>query len=250
MDAISAKINFAWWLIKRGFWRQLFQMLLPTPYKNSRADATAWCEDIAISEEDALKKLNVSHSDIMEEHPFFMAYAEEHHQKCPVKMGGPGSMVVLYNIIKALQPQHVVETGVAYGWSTLAILLAQKDQQDSQLISVDMPYPGSNNEAFVGCVVHPELQSNWTLIRKPDVTAIPKVIKSVPKIDFIHYDSDKGYRNRMLTGLRLWKKLSDGGYFMSDDVNDNLAFKHFCERNERDPLIIKVGNKYAALIKK
>ena len=42
-------------------------------------------------------------------------------------------MVLLHNICKYFQPKNVLETGVAYGWSTLSILSALKNN-NAQLI--------------------------------------------------------------------------------------------------------------------
>ena len=53
-----------------------------------------------------------------------------------------------------------------------------------------------DNEDNVGCVVHPLLRSNWTLIRKPDIIGLPFALKKLGKIDLCHYDSDKSYRGR------------------------------------------------------
>ncbi|MFV0281806.1 MAG: hypothetical protein ACK5JM_13735, partial [Rhodoblastus sp.] len=64
--------------------------------------------------------------------------------------------------------RRMVETGVAYGWSSLALLAASEDRPDSRLVSVDMPYPKMNNEAFVGIVVPERFHARWKLVRKPD----------------------------------------------------------------------------------
>ena len=250
MAAISARLKFGLWLIKKGYWSQLFQMALPTKFKGSRKEATEWCSNLAVSENEALNQLDIEAEDISVSEVDYLSYADDQHKNCPVKMGGPGSVKVLYNLVKKLRPETSLETGVAYGWSSLAILSAIKNSKTSKLYSIDMPYPGANNEEFVGCVVHPELKHKWNLIRQPDINGIPKVLKVEKQLDFCHYDSDKSYRGRMNSSRKIWGALKEGGIFMSDDVNDNLAFKHFCEEVNREPLIISVDNKYAGIIKK
>ena len=46
-------------------------------------------------------------------------------------------------------PTRLLETGVALGWSSLAILLALESVGHGELVSIDMPYPGMNNDAYV-----------------------------------------------------------------------------------------------------
>ena len=42
--------------------------------------------------------------------------------------------------------KFVVETGVGYGWSSLAILYALSKKNEAKgLVSIDMPYPSSKN---------------------------------------------------------------------------------------------------------
>tara|TARA_B100000768_G_scaffold164883_1_gene167109 strand:- start:2541 stop:2861 length:321 start_codon:yes stop_codon:yes gene_type:complete len=69
-------------------------------------------------------------------------------------------------------------------------------------------------------------------------------------IDICHYDSDKGYTGRKWSSPILWSSLKNGGLFVSDDINDNLAFKHFCQSVSRKPIIIEHQGKYVGIIQK
>ena len=71
-----------------------------------------------------------------------------------------------------------------------------------------MPYPGLNNEKYVGCVVHESLKKNWELMRLPDITGIPLALKKFGNIDLCHYDSDKSYQGRMKSYPILWNALN------------------------------------------
>lgn len=109
-------------------------------------------------------------------------------------MGGPGDINLLYAATILSRARRVVETGVAYGWSSLAILAAIHCQQGARLVSVDMAYPKMNNEAFVGIVVPERLRTSWEIIRGPDRTGIKKAIaRAGGVIDLCHYDSDKSW---------------------------------------------------------
>ena len=166
-------------------------------------------------------------------------------------MGGEGAISFLYHLVKEKKFKNIIETGVAYGWSSLAILLAIKDIENALLISNDMPYIKANNEDYVGCVIPENIKSKWQLQRLPDVKGIPLALNFFNhNIDLCHYDSDKSYTGRKWSSPILWSSLKNGGLFVSDDINDNIAFKQFCEDVNRIPIIIEHLGKYVGIIKK
>ncbi len=167
------------------------------------------------------------------------------------KMGGAGGLNLLYNVIKNYRPNSVIETGIAYGWSSLAILGAIAENELGRLISVDMPYPKMGNENFVGIAVPDRLRSNWTIIREPDRNGLKKALKMVNKtIDVCHYDSDKSYTGRKWAYPLLWSHLKYGGIFISDDIQDNSAFLEFSKEVDGKPLITFTGGKYVGVLRK
>lgn len=168
----------------------------------------------------------------------------------PVIMGGAGGIDIIFALTRILRPKKSIETGVAAGWSSLAILKAIEDIKDAILISVDMPYPKMNNENYVGCVVPESLRKKWTLIREPDRNGLVKALKMADKIDFCHYDSDKSYSGRLWAYRLIWKHINHGGIMISDDIQDNIAFKEFCEEIETTPFIIEDNNRFIGVIKK
>ena len=165
-------------------------------------------------------------------------------------MGGQGNIVLLYNICERIGARFVLETGVAYGWSSLSILLSLKDRDKSLLVSTDMPYAKMGNEDYVGIAVPPGLKNCWKLIREPDISSLPKALSEVPHLDVVHYDSDKSYLGRMMSYPKLYNKLRQGGIFISDDINDNIAFKHFCQKLNKIPVIVPFEDKYVGIIVK
>ena len=113
-------------------------------------------------------------------------------RKSMIKMGGPGDLDLLFDTVRLTNATKVIETGVAYGWSSLAILHAMSLNKNGALISVDMPYPKMGNEPYVGIVLPDKLKENWHLIREPDRSGLKKAIRlSKGSIDLCHYDSDK-----------------------------------------------------------
>lgn len=245
-----------WFLSKPKYIPQVFQVIKRNKNKaleNSATIATKWCLENKVSKEEALLKLGITNSieklsDLFQHEYEFAIQAEE---KCPLKMGGEGATDFIYQIIKHKKPSNIVETGVAYGWSSLAILLAIRDNEKAKLISSDMPYIKMNNDKYVGCVIPVNLKTKWELQRAADINGIPLALKKFNfNIDLFHYDSDKSYTGRMWSSPIIWKALKKGGLFISDDINDNLAFKNFCDSVNKIPIIVEHKNKYVGVIVK
>ena len=49
---------------------------------------------------------------------------------------------------------------------------------------------------------------------------------------------------------RLWQALRPGGWFISDDIGDNLAFRDFAQQHSRRPWVIHAGGKYIGILVK
>ena len=166
-------------------------------------------------------------------------------------MGGSGHIHLLYDCVRLLKAKNVIETGVAYGWSSLAILKALSLNGLGKLYSVDMPYPGKKNENDVGIAVPKNLRTNWTLIRKPDNPGIIIALnKAGGKIDLCHYDSDKSWWGRHYAYPILWKSLNSKGLFISDDIQDNLYFSEFVKKNLLNFVVVEFEGKFVGLIRK
>lgn len=102
-----------------------------------------------------------------------------------------------------------------------------------------MPYLKQNNDAYVGCVVPAGLRPHWHIINSADREALPKALRRLPSIDMCHYDSDKSYSGRMWAFPLLWNALRPGGIFISDDIEDNLAFHDFCKQINHMAIIVQ-----------
>jgi len=254
---IKKKIDTIIWFIKNPrYIPHIFQILKRkknTHLEDSREESTNWCKENCLSQEEALiglfgkktfKPLDFLYSEEIKK-------AQNKADSCSFNMGGEGAISFLYHLVKESKAKTILETGVAYGWSSLAILLAIKDFDNALLISNDMPYIKMNNEDDVGCVVPDNLKSKWQLQRLPDIKGIPLALKRFNNsIDLCHYDSDKSYTGRAWSSPILWKALKVGGLFVSDDINDNLAFKHFCKSVDRKPIIIEHLGKYVGVVVK
>jgi predicted O-methyltransferase YrrM len=217
----------------------------------SRARAEAWCLPRAMSTPEALVKItgNASFESLRSQFDDIFKRSEAAAAACPVKMGGPSNLDLLYQLAEHVQARRVIETGVAYGWSSLALLLSIK-KRNGMLVSTDLPYAGLNNDLYVGCVIPNEFRENWKLLRGTDRQRVPEAIKLAGTLDLCHYDSDKSYSGRMWTYPRLWDALCLGGLFISDDIGDNLGFADFVRSVGIEPIVVRSGEKYVGVLTK
>jgi len=175
--------------------------------------------------------------------------AQERAARSGCKMGGPAYLDLIYAVARLMSARDVIETGVAYGWSSLAFLAAIGE--GGRLVSVDRPYPGAGNEPFVGIAVPEDFKRRWQIIREPDRNGLRKAVAQFPRgIDIAHYDSDKSYQGREFAYPIIWDALKPGGLFISDDIQDNMAFAHFVEEQGLRYGVTQSQGKYVGIARK
>jgi hypothetical protein len=171
-----AKLDTAMWFLRRPtHWRHAAEIArrkwLPDHDGAPEArQARAWAAERAVPLVDVLAAIGLgAPENALPQLPAsLLEEAQNRSTRSPVKMGGAGDINLLYAATILSDARRIVETGVAYGWSSLAILAAIEGQEGARLVSVDMPYPKMNNEAFVGIVVPERLRGSWEIIREPD----------------------------------------------------------------------------------
>ena len=241
------RIEIIYWFLCRPalykqFGREFFSFMRrknhPSLDKNEKAQK--WCKTREITEQKALNQICADHEfeDIEIKYSSELANAIKTIQSKNFNWGGQGNISLNYNIANMLKASSILETGVAYGWSSLSFLLSLDERSIGQLTSIDMPFFGTKNEKDIGCVVPDHLRQRWALLRMADKDAIPKVLRKNHSIDLCHYDSDKSYNGKMWTLPRLWAHLRPGGILVCDDASDNLAFKDFSEQINVEPIVI------------
>lgn len=103
--------------------------------------------------------------------------------------GGPGNLALLYWLVRVFRPQTVVETGVASGASSRAILQGLFANGSGHLYSSDLS--GVIPREFSGLCVDEAMYSRWTLLHEGDRVNIPLILSGLESIDLLHYDSAK-----------------------------------------------------------
>ena len=156
----------------------------------------------------------------------FEAKARETLESAKIRFGGGVAYALLYFLVRQRRPEHVVETGVAAGWSSAAILAAMDRNGTGHLWSSDFPYfrqAGAADE--IGVLVPGHLRKRWTLLIDGDEQNLPKIMAAVPRVDLFHYDSDKSLGGRKFALTTVQPKLAENGLVIFDDIQDNSHFR-------------------------
>ncbi len=160
----------------------------------------------------------------------------------------------LYFLVRKLKPKIIVETGVASGQSTGLILQALKDNGgDGKLYSIDLPFQwyiykkGAKKELHLdslspgmtsGYLVPQNLRKNWKLILGDTYIELPKLLKSLPSVDFFIHDSEHTYKTMMFEYGEAWPKIKKNGYLLSDDVSFTDAFTDFAKSKKATKTVV------------
>jgi predicted O-methyltransferase YrrM len=256
MSLSSKAATGAWFLRRPAFWRHGGELarrkfMRDMDSSEQQSKAREWAAERAVPVQAALEAVGLlkEGGPVPELSPALLAEAERLAKLATAPMGGAGDLALIHAAARLSNAQRAIETGVAYGWSSLAILAALSG--NARLVSVDMPYPKVNNEAFVGIVVPDSLRPNWTLIRLPDRNGLKRAIAELGgSIDFVHYDSDKSYYGRTFAYPLIWHALIPGGVFISDDIQDNMRFAEFAGEKGVPFAVTECAGRYVGICRK
>ncbi len=152
------------------------------------------------------------------------------------------------NLIHALtlliQPEVVLETGVASGGSSAAILSALCKNNKGKLASIDLPCIKENEEIVcfssayrfqphetstvpdfesVGWLVPDHFRYRWSLELGDSLELLPQLLKNMETIDLFVHDSFHAYLHMKSEFEMVWPHLKSGGLLLADDI---FAFGH------------------------
>lgn len=130
-----------------------------------------------------------------------------------------------YALCRALRPDVVVETGVAYGVSSSFLLRALEENGKGTLHSVDRPPFGDGAGDAVGLLVPAKLRHRWQLHRGRSREVLPGLLRELPPVGVFLHDSRHTYRNMAFEFQAITPHLAERVAVISDDVNRNRAFE-------------------------
>lgn len=171
--------------------------------------------------------------------------------KLNLKVGGSGNYILLYFLVRKLKPLNIVETGVASGWSSLAMLKGIQKNKCGMLFSSDFPYLRIDKRDYIGILVQDEkLKKNWYLNINGDENALPKIIAQLndKKINLFHYDSDKSYSGRQFACNILRYNFDKNCIIIFDDIQNNLHFRDYVKNNNKKFIVLEFNKKYLGII--
>ncbi len=165
-----------------------------------------------------------------------------------VPLGGGGQFQLVHFLVRHLRPMVVLETGVAAGWTSQAILSALEQNGQGTLYSSDFPYFRLDDpERYVGCLVDDALRSRWHLALNGDRANLVEFGPEMGEIDFVHYDSDKSVEGRQFVMDAIAGRLRPGAVVVMDDIDDNTFFRDWVKRSNRSCRVFARGRKYVGL---
>lgn len=219
-----------------------------------RAAALAWRRERAAPPGELAERLPLPFTltDVRARFPDVFREARERVAACPLEEfggvvnGGAANVDLLYSLARALGARTVVETGVAFGWSTLALLLAIGDREGAHVFSTDLPHCFNapqrrwrDGDEWVGAAAPHTLRERWTLYVMADREGLPRALRAAGMVDLAHYDSDKSLENCAFGYATLWDSLREGGALVAAAVDRNLAFRRFAEEVGGSPVIVE-----------
>jgi len=147
-----------------------------------------------------------------------------------------------YVMCRAIKPNYVLETGVAYGVTSAFILKALEVNGRGVLHSIDLPPLEKNADQYIGVLIPPYLKERWCLHRGVSKRLMPSLLRRLRCVDIFVHDSSHTYRNMHWEFETVWPYLRPGGVLIADDVNKNYAFNELRERTLRS-IIVKEEHK-------
>jgi len=144
-----------------------------------------------------------------------------------------------YVMTRAMRPQLVLETGVAFGVTSAFILAALHENGQGVLHSIDLPPLARDADRFVGAAIPETLKPRWNLHRGSSRRLLPRILHAVQAVDIFVHDSLHTYRNMRWEFDQVWPRLGVGGMIIADDIQGNGAFEELRSRDMEVRAVIR-----------
>jgi predicted O-methyltransferase YrrM len=160
----------------------------------------------------------------------------------------------IYCCIRVTNPNTVIETGVAHGYSSWIILNALNKNKKGVLYSIDLPNNDTNSDynfkdqPTTGWLVPDSLKDRWKLNLGDAKVLLPQILNDIKHLDIFFHDSDHSYEHMKYEFETSYPFIVNGGLLLSDDVHKNAAFSEYVKTNNLKALQFNKGG--AAIIKK
>lgn len=132
----------------------------------------------------------------------------------------------IWCLVRHRAPRHVVETGVAHGFTSRFILEAMERNGFGHLWSIDLPPLDPVLRAKIGIAVEDRLKHRWTLLLGSSRRQLPLLLDRLGGIDLFIHDSLHTEANVRFEMREAWLKLNRGGALVVDDIDTNWGFRN------------------------
>lgn len=132
-----------------------------------------------------------------------------------------------YVACRALRPETVVETGVAYGVTTTFVLTALERNGRGRLHSIDLPPLAPDADDLVGRLVPDGLRPRWTLHRGASRRVLPSLLARLGAVDVFIHDSLHTSRNMAFEFELAHRHRAQRFALVADDIEQNAAFSRY-----------------------
>jgi len=154
----------------------------------------------------------------------------------------PLSSKRLYALLRRLQPEVLVETGVCNGVSSAVILHALHANERGHLYSVDLPefagvlstehWEGKGGGVIPagkdpGWLVPDDLRDRWDLRIGRSQEVLRPLMQELGRIEFFMHDSEHSYECMQFEMTLAEEHLAPGAPLVVDDANWSSAFQDF-----------------------
>ena len=163
-------------LFKKKYFFTILKKALRRLEKDTFTEATEWAKShVNITIDEFL--LSIDEDLFIETKSNMKVFEKEALRKLSsikYDLGGGHNYELLYFFTRKIKPEIIIETGVAAGWTTLAILKAMKINKIGSLYSSDFPYfRFKNPEKYIGFLIDKKnLYPNWFLDTRGDDKAL------------------------------------------------------------------------------
>lgn len=169
--------------------------------------------------------------------------------------------ILLYVLVRHLQPAACLETGVYYGGNSAFMLAALHRNGAGRLVSIDLPdsairrdgentshprHPLVGDSEFYeatlrpGFIIPEYLKSHWQFVEGDSLAEIPK---RQERFDFYLHDSDHSMGFLRAELAAALPRLSPTAVIMVDDIDWSNAFFAFCVEHRLSPLLFTDNGK-------
>lgn len=146
--------------------------------------------------------------------------------------------LLMYALTRVVTPDLVVETGIAWGYTSAAILAAMERNGRGRLCSIDLPPALTSGrrladgivytftlEKGLGWIVPDTFRRRWQVVLGDALEELPRLLHELEQIDIFLHDS-LHTEEHMATEYRIaWPFIRRRGVLVSDDLN--RAFLQF-----------------------